>query len=212
MGQRQPTPINPSPHELSDYMILEQFGSDEQFFEALVQQELIIVSDGSAKDNMGAAAWIITSDPLYSSGFYIRGKMKVPKSNAIDSHRAECFGIFGGIYSLSQLVKRTHLPTTSHTGENGNQFLPQVQVGCDNISALRSSLDCIKYPHIGSQQADFDIIQSTRSILPTNIAFSWRHVKGQISTSGEHLTISWMPLPANTDQPLTFPYHQRKLV
>ena len=136
--------------------------------------------------------------------------MKVPKSNAIDSHRAECFGIFGGIYSLSQLVSRTHLPTTSHTGENGNQFLPQVQVGCDNISALRSSLDCTKYPHIGSQQADFDIIQSTRSILPTNIAFSWRHVKGhQVgdldiwgtlnnhvdAVAGEHRSASDFPIP-----------------
>jgi hypothetical protein len=60
---------------------------------------IIIVSDGSVKDNNAAAAWILTTELLYSEGTYIYGREKVP-GKFLDSHRAESFGIFGGLLLL----------------------------------------------------------------------------------------------------------------
>ncbi len=100
--------------------------------------------------------------------------MKVPQSQYMDSHRAECFGLYGGVYSLTQLMSRN--PPTM--GMDGDHLTLQLQVGCDNISALRSCFDNNTYPYIGSKKADFDIIYATRTIMPGDTSFSWRHVKG----------------------------------
>jgi hypothetical protein len=143
-------------------------GDEEAFTQAMItNQTILIVSDGSVKDNFAAAAWILTTDKLYSSGTYITGRAKIPGTYT-DSHRAECFGIYGGITLLLSWICKCNLAS------------PDVHVSfaCDNKSALRYSFDLLN-TNVGAETPDFDILQTTRRLISSSgIRPTWRHVKG----------------------------------
>jgi hypothetical protein len=54
----------------------------------------------------------------------------------------------------------------------------EIVVGCDNLSALRYSVDTCTFPTISGSVPDFDVITSTRSCLLPGITYRWKHVKG----------------------------------
>jgi hypothetical protein len=138
-------------------------------YEALFMNKLIIVSDGSAKDGDGASAWILTTDELFTSAQYILGQLKVPECKC-DSYRAECFGIYGGLWSLIQLL---------HQFGGTRDFRGSaIEVGCDNMSAISRCLDTRTYPAVRSSDSDFDIITGIRALIPDGLTIKWRHVKG----------------------------------
>ncbi len=176
------------PMNINNYIRLTQQGQNAEILDALVNNKLMIVSDGSEKNFNGAAAWIVTSEKLFEEDTYIQGHIKVPKCRC-DSYRAECFGLYGGIWSLTQLLKSLD-PT-----RRARRY--EVEIGCDNISAISKCLDTSKYPIIGSNESDFDIINAVRHILPEGIIIKWRHVKGH--QEGPDLDI-WGQLNNMADQ------------
>jgi hypothetical protein len=132
------------------------------------RQQIIIVSDGSVKDNHAAAAWIMTTELLYDSGTYITGRAKVPGKH-LDSHRAECFGILGGLQLLLSWLKSGNFASSE----------ANISFACDNQSALRYSFDTTTVKYIGFDTPDFDVIQSNRFVIhSTGLNVHWRHVKG----------------------------------
>jgi hypothetical protein len=174
--------------DIHDYIHTRQTGLAEEFLSELQSNRLIIMSDGSAKHSTGACAWILTSEQLYLEDKVIEGWMKVPQCTA-DSYRAECFGIYGGIWSLNTLIQQ--LEPSIATKEL------TVAVGCDNASAIKRSFDRSTYPNIHGTDSDFDILRSIRSITPKNVKVSWRHVKGH--QTGETLDI-WGQINTRADQ------------
>jgi hypothetical protein len=56
----------------------------------------MIMSDGSVESSIGTTGWIITTEHGYYNNSYIWGRGKVPCGEC-GSHRAECFGILGGV-------------------------------------------------------------------------------------------------------------------
>jgi hypothetical protein len=133
----------------------------------ILGRDIFIVSDGSAKDGLAASAWVISSNSLLSEGSYIYGRAKVPGTTS-DSHRAECFGILGGLYHITQLSLQWNI----------NLRDINITFGCDNVSALEYSFR--PDYHVGAGSPDFDILQSTRCFLTVHGLHhvSWRHVKG----------------------------------
>ena len=127
-------------------------------------QQFILVSDGSAKDHKASAAWILTTESLFSEGTYVVGRAKVPGIHP-DSHRAECFGIYGGLRLILSWGKS--VPTNIG-----------VCVACDNRSALHYAFD-LANSYIGADTPDFDILHSIRNLVQeSGLPLTWRHVKG----------------------------------
>jgi hypothetical protein len=157
------------------YIRIEQIGTDDEFMEALYNHKLMMVSDGSAKDHKGACAWILTSETLYADNKYMLGQFKVPTCKA-DSYRAECFGLFGGLLCTQRLLQRA---TTRGVIWTTTTNIPSINIGCDNISALRWCLDTQQFPFVGHRMSDFDIITAVRHLVKRlKIECNWRHVKG----------------------------------
>jgi hypothetical protein len=171
MGDRRVlAKLAPIQRNINDYMVYQQVGTDDFLKTALIANKLMIMSDGSAKDGLGAAAWIVTSEELFTAGKFIKGSVKLPQCKA-DSYRAECFGLYGGLWTLSQLMQQLSL-------DKSNWGDIQIQCGCDNISALQRSFDLTRFPTIASSDSDFDIIGAIRSLLLSLPPIKWRHVKG----------------------------------
>jgi hypothetical protein len=62
----------------------------------LHNEEILIVSDGSTKAGKSTAAWVISTAKAFENENYIVGIGYIPEDNT-DSHRAESFGILGGM-------------------------------------------------------------------------------------------------------------------
>jgi hypothetical protein len=82
------------------------------------------MSDGLALSSGSTVAWIIGSANGYGKQLYIQGTGVVP-DNQCDSHRAECYGIMGGILTWKKyrdlwLIQNNH----------------PILLSCDNESAI----------------------------------------------------------------------------
>jgi ribonuclease HI len=83
-----------------------------------------------------------------------------------DSHRAECYGILGGLKTWLELKTKFEL-TTKHT----------VRICCDNKSAFSFAGNRQIYKEITSKIQDFDILQAIRKLtLAQDLSF--HYVKG----------------------------------
>jgi hypothetical protein len=155
-----------------DFTKIHYVGNREHLHWAITNnQQLILVSDGSSKDHTAAAAWILTTESLYMDGIYVVGRAKVPGSKP-DSHRAECFGIFGGMTLLLSVLTACHASDASNVS---------VCFACDNKSALHYAF-ASAHSYIGADTPDFDILQAIRILLlESGIQPTWRHVKGHQS-------------------------------
>jgi hypothetical protein len=160
-------------------------GNIEYLVESLQQQPAIIVSDGSVKDNIAAAAWIISTREAIKQNSYICGRAKISESTCTP-HRSECYGILGGIMtwkyyrSLWELTPRT-----------------EMMLVCDNKSAITLAGNDSKYKYITSKIKDFDIIQAIRFELQ-NERFEYSWIKGhQYQAQQETDDLAFMNTMAN---------------
>jgi hypothetical protein len=144
-------------------MSWEQFVVIDEFGDVLRLQH------GSAKGHQAAAAWILTTEKLYGEGIFISGRAKVPGTSP-DSHRAECFGIFGGLLLILLYVNKLNIDIVSIN----------VCFWCDNKLALGYSF--IHTQAIGANTPDFDVIGAMRDLLITSkLQPKWRYVKSHQS-------------------------------
>jgi Reverse transcriptase (RNA-dependent DNA polymerase) len=151
-------------------------GSDEDFYNEWIQQKLVIVSDGSAKQDRATGAWIMTSESLYAQGKYIEGSASsFGPPSAQDSHRAESIGLLGGLFLLRQKL------------QEWNHNSGCILFACDNISALKYMFDHNLYPYISANVPDYDIMQSGRSMMISSVSYAFQHVKGHQDSRGGEL-------------------------
>jgi hypothetical protein len=64
-----------------------------------------MLSDGTYRPLKSGAAWIITTEKAYSCGNYICGKGFIGDTEC-DSHRAECYGILGGLLTWEKFKNK----------------------------------------------------------------------------------------------------------
>jgi hypothetical protein len=153
-----PSELVPSPPELrwQNSATINTTGNNILLRDQLAQGNLATMCEGSVKNGLGTAAWIITSENLHRQHLitgFARSPVKVAN---MTSHRAACTGIMGGVFILHNLL----LEWGTGTGT--------VTFRCDNISAIRHSLDTASVPNI-SGLPDFDIIQSIRNCMSTSV-------------------------------------------
>jgi ribonuclease HI len=149
-------------------------GEIEDIQYSLTTHPIVMMSDGSYREVRSGAAWIITTEYLYDKGCYIYGLGAI-RDKECDSHRAECYGILGGLKTWMNLQKQLVLQQNLH-----------VLVCCDNASAISFTGDGLRYREITSKVPDFDILQSIRKLTPQG-NFSYKHVKGHQDKDGNTL-------------------------
>jgi ribonuclease HI len=178
-GSSTSTTWHQEPEEMhrlwSSSFTMDQVGQEDILHAAFLARKLVIVSDGSEKNGLAAAAWIITSEADRNEHF-LTGSARIPGNNdSQDSHRAESCGILGGLFSLSLLLAKWNITQ----GE--------IVIACDNISALKTAIDLDSVPFISANIADYDIMQSIRRMMSPGIKFTWKHVKGHQDDSDSEL-------------------------
>ena len=190
MDPRQPLPQHCPNLDIprwTDHLQIQRQGELVEFEQEYLKNNLILVSDGSYKDGVGSAAWIITSKQ--NQKIFIKGQcptMGEPKSQ--DSHRSELFGILGGIFLLHKYVLLW------------NQPIGTITVGCDNTSAIAYAFDKYRYPVAMSSYPDFDVIQSIRSLCLQCINFVTLHIPGhQDDYIGPYDFESTLNIPMDSD-------------
>jgi Reverse transcriptase (RNA-dependent DNA polymerase) len=153
-------------------------GEKEEFFQEWRNGTLIMISDGSAKDSVATGAWIITSEEMYRGGKYIEGSaLSNGPSHIQDSHRGECIGLLGGLYTITKLL------------EEWKEDSGSITMGCDNQSSLYYAFDKERYPNIDPTYPDFDILSSIRTLMKPNINYRPKYVKGHQDQFNVHLDI-----------------------
>jgi hypothetical protein len=126
---------------------------------------LAIACDGSVKDEVGAAAWILSAPDIYDCHYCVCSARAPGSYTSMTSHRAECTGIIGGLITFNGLL------------ESWATCSGVITVICDNIYALRHSFDTQAFSDI-TKLHDFDILQSIRHYLKPTITYNWKHIKG----------------------------------
>jgi hypothetical protein len=134
---------------------------------AFLEGSLVLVSDGSYKEGVGSAAWILSSTRTYET--FATGQCPTTgPSHAQDSHRSELFGILSGLVFLKKYLSKFDLVNKSYS----------VLVGLDNTSAMNYVFNTARYPVVRSYYPDFDVIKAARSLLNTHIAYQSIHIAG----------------------------------
>mmetsp|Transcript_5909 Transcript_5909/g.9058 ORF Transcript_5909/g.9058 Transcript_5909/m.9058 type:complete len:1660 (+) Transcript_5909:3576-8555(+) len=125
------------------------------------QGRLIGVTDGSYKNDRGAAHWILCDENNIT--IRIEGSLLSPgESSQQQSTRAELSGIYG-LASIATLMAEDGVPIT-------------ITIGCDSQEAIRK-LD--KDYTLDATTPDYDIAHSTRQlIVKTHWEWQFKHVYG----------------------------------
>jgi Reverse transcriptase (RNA-dependent DNA polymerase) len=152
-------------------------GEESALIECLQQEQPILMSDGSYKPCKSSAAWILTTTQAYEAGNYVYGTGHIA-DYICDSHRAECYGILGGLLTWRQLKNQWRIK---------NNF-KDLLICCDNKSAINYAGNHSAYKYITSKIADYDILQPIREILKGE-RFTYKHVKGHQDREGGTLDL-----------------------
>ena len=143
-------------------------GNTDNIKNALLNGNLLIVSDGSFKIGYATGAYIITSLEHHSQHFITGTVQATGPPTVQESYRAELAGILAGCYHLQILLEQWGL----------HELLTTVTFGCDNLSALDVCFDHTKHPNISPAYDHYDLIQCVRSIQLGRISILPRHIEG----------------------------------
>jgi hypothetical protein len=135
---------------------------------------MLLVTDGSHKDDLATAAFILTCPSLCKTDGIMGWARTTGDPSVQDSYRAELTGILAGIYHLNRVLE-----------QEGWVEPLRLTVCCDNIESLKVSFDTTFHPQITSAYQHFDLIQSIRrSAQLRQLHISWLHVKGHQDKTG----------------------------
>jgi len=128
------------------------------------------VSDGSFKDGMETAAWILCNQLTLIS---MTGKTKIP--GEVEDQSSYCSEL-GGIFSLVLMIQ--------HICQYYMITMGQVSIACDGLGPLVQCFAKFKEPD--PQGPHFDMISSIRKhILSIPVSWHWHHTAGhQEASSG----------------------------
>lgn len=98
-----------------DSIRMKQVGNMNQLKEGFQHEEIVLVSDGSLKEDYAAAAYILTTISMYQQN-YLQGRVRTTgRPEDQDSYRAELTGILAGLYHVQQLIDKWELQDTHDT-------------------------------------------------------------------------------------------------
>ena len=132
--------------------------------QAIRQGTAIAVSDGSFKDAIGSAGFVLEGS-MYAHHRILGDCMVSGYGEDQSAYRSELCGLLGIMYSLRELCHHHHIQSGSIT------------VACDGLSAIRKALD--KESTFSCRSSQFDLLSAIESVLLTlPIQVHWRHVDG----------------------------------
>jgi hypothetical protein len=147
----------------------------------------IAVSDGSYKDELGMAAYVLEGE---NGTNRIVAVLKVPGLSADQSpYRSELSGLYGIVVMVE--VVCTHFEITSGA----------IEVGCDGLSALRKAFGQGSNFDPDIKDPDYDLLSAIRKALARSPAkWTWRHVLGhQDDDDGIEVLDRWATLNIEMD-------------
>jgi ribonuclease HI len=160
-------------------------GSISNMIESIQQTGVIIMSDGSVKGNKATAAWIISTEDCFQQEQFIQGQWNIT-NDKYDSHRAESYGILGGLKTWKYNKEKWDIPVDCN-----------ITISCDNKSAIQFAGDIMSYPNISSKFPDFDVLQEIRAELRGS-TFEYMWIKGHQDRGNAPLdTFALMNIKAN---------------
>jgi len=170
----------------ADNIVFDTVGNIQVLRTAFMSGELIVISDGSYKDPYSTGGWILTTAAT-ASEHYIQGTARSTGPPTVqDSHRAEAFGILGGVYTLFKYLSKWGLSAGSIT------------FAAENTSALNYAFNLNEYPSIQSTYPDFDVFISIRRHMLQQVTYNLKHVKGHQDKRGAQLD-HWASLNIRMD-------------
>jgi len=139
-----------------------------------LQGTIMAVSDGSFKDFLGTAAWTIG---IPDQSQFISGQVVCPGSaNNHSSYRSELTGLYVILAITNQLCDYYGITEGS------------IEIGCDGLSALQTSLD--QEPYLTSDISNYDMIGAIYHMRKTSkVTWTYRHVKGHQDDNGVDLDV-----------------------
>jgi ribonuclease HI len=144
-------------------------GEAQELARYMEQATIIIMCDGSVKENEAGAGWVISTETAFGKGAYIRGWGKI-QENKCTPYRAECYGIYGGLLTWEKFKRTWKIQnnTIMITGDN-QKSLKQVERDKHSKGS-------------NSKTAEYDIIEAIRQ-LTKSTDFYCQHTKGHQDTS-----------------------------
>lgn len=138
---------------------------------AIISGRCIAVSDGSEKDGIGTAAWVLEGD---SSKHRIKGLSIVPGSDADQSsYRSEYAGLYSLIYAVSKICEY-------HDIQAGT-----VELCCDGLGPLTRTSHPEWFTH--STERCFDFKEATATLMKKcPIRWKFRHIFGHQDETTPH--------------------------
>src|SRR5210317_979062 len=184
VGSSIKTPLQPNPSVVHEWRYWERqcsshfgwvpdeliiLGDEWELFGALLDNRLVIVSDGSYRDQVGTAAVQLLSRTGSSR---IVALCQVPGQPEDQSaYRSELAGLMMGITIAQWLLSQWSTTVTCR---------PTVCLACDGKSALQA---CFDRNSIAPTREQFDIISTIRAIIhESHISFLPEHVTGHQDT------------------------------
>jgi hypothetical protein len=138
-----------TPHWYNDNMVGIE-GNIVDLVSSMQNEQIIIMCDGSEKEGKAAAAWIISTKSEFQYNRYLYGTGHIPETDTV-SHRAECFGILGGLLTWEKYQRMWDIHNT-----NGILF-------CDNKMAALTAKGA-KHRFINAKMRDFDVLLAIRLV------------------------------------------------
>ncbi|CAJ1931347.1 unnamed protein product [Cylindrotheca closterium] len=154
-------------------------GDESLLAEALLEDRLCVISDGSYKLGLGTAA--VQLLPRKGGKAHNIVPCQTPGLPEDQSaYRSELLGLLAGIMVVDWLLDQW-APTLRSP--------PRVRIACDGFSAL---LNTFGDNRVTPQQAQFDLVSSIREALARSRA-SWEpsHVYGHLDTATSFSCLSW---------------------
>ncbi|CAJ1938660.1 unnamed protein product, partial [Cylindrotheca closterium] len=154
-------------------------GDESLLAEALLEDRLCVISDGSYKLGLGTAA--VQLLPRKGGTERIIVRCQTPgRTDDQSAYRSELIGLLAGIMVVDWLLDQW-APTLRSP--------PRVRIACDGFSAL---LNTFGDNRVTPQQAQFDLVSSIREALARSRAL-WEpsHVYGHLDTATSFSCLSW---------------------
>ena len=155
--------LNPQGHKWAARVVY-RTPSISSILQDIRDGKVIGVSDGSFKDKLGTACWILEDA---SGSERIVGLVEVPgHDDEHDAYRSELAGLFGLVIAVNTLL------------EIGKISTGEIEVGCDGLSALHRSF-WHEVEDISSANAHFDILSELHGVKKgMDVNWKYRHIAG----------------------------------
>jgi exonuclease III len=179
--------FDPEPEDKWWGVIIEHPDNFDALIQGIQNHTAVCVTDGSYKDDLGTAAFVILPDINATEDPFTCVNCTPGLPVDLDAYRAELGGIYGSIATVNMLASAFHV-------QNGG-----ITLGCDCLSAIHTIL---KHSNPSPKTASYDLITAIRSLLrKSTITWTFEHIAGH---QDDHIAYThldrWGQLNVDMDQ------------